>query len=316
MAEPAVSVQRVTHRYGDHVALCDVTFDVEAGSFFGLLGPNGGGKTTLFRILSTLLRPTEGTAAVFGADTARAPHAVRRKLGVIFQQPALDDELTVSENLRIHGALYGLGKRDLTRRIGTLLERFGLEKRARDRVKALSGGLQRRVDLARGLLHSPRLLLLDEPTTGLDPVARRSFWDALEPLRRDEGATIIVATHLLDEADACDRIGILDRGRLVALGSPEALKAELGDATLWLSADDPRALAESIRARLGFEARVIGAQVQVRHPDPPAILPALYETFGDALKSATVRTPTLEDVFMVHAGHALDEAAHGETLPA
>ncbi|WP_456425067.1 ABC transporter ATP-binding protein [Rhodocaloribacter sp.] len=316
MAEPAVSVQKVTHRYGDHVALREVSFDVEAGMFFGLLGPNGGGKTTLFRILSTLLRPTEGAAAVFGADTARAPHDVRRNLGVIFQQPALDDELTVLENLRIHGALYGLGKRDLSRRIAALLERFGLEKRARDRVKALSGGLQRRVDLARGLLHNPRLLLLDEPTTGLDPAARRAFWDALEPLRRDEGATIIVATHLLNEADACDRIGILDRGRLVALGSPEALKTELGDATLWLSADDPRALAESIRTRLGFEARVIGAQVQVLHPDPPAILPALYETFGDLLKSATVRTPTLEDVFMVHAGHALDEAAHGETLPA
>ncbi len=316
MSEPAVSLRHITHRYGNHIALRDVSFEVETGTLFGLLGPNGGGKTTLFRILSTLLRPSEGTALVFGADTVHAAHAVRRNLGVIFQQPALDEELSVVENLRIHGALYGIDRRTLTERIETLLERFGLQGRARERVKALSGGLKRRVDLARGLLHGPRLLLLDEPTTGLDPVARRAFWDALEPLHHEEGATIIVATHLLDEADTCDHIAILDRGRLVALGAPDTLKAELGEATLWLSAEDPAALARDLRTRFGFEARIIGGQVQVRHPDPPAILPAIYEALGSVIRSATVRTPTLEDVFMVHAGHGLDETAPEPSLTA
>ena len=307
MPEQAVDIAGVTHRYGDHVALRDVTLEVAPGALFGLLGPNGGGKTTLFRILSTLLRPTQGEARVFGLNTAERPSDVRHRLGVVFQQPALDDELTVLENLRFHGALYGLGGSALRERIRSLLGLFGLADRAQDRVKTLSGGLQRRADLARGLLHSPDLLLLDEPTTGLDPVARDAFWQVLARLRRQEGATMLVATHLLEEAEACDAIAILDRGRLAASGTPDALKESLGGETLWLEADDATDLSDHIQAQFGLAAQTIGDKVQISHPEAHTLLSSLYEAFGDRIRSATVRRPTLEDVFMVHAGYRLDE---------
>ena len=307
MQEQAVDIADVTHRYGDHVALRGVTLGVAPGALFGLLGPNGGGKTTLFRILSTLLRPSEGTARVFGLSTVDRPADVRRRIGVVFQQPALDDELTVAENLRFHGALHGLSGAALRGRIGSLLGAFGLEDRAGDRVKTLSGGLQRRADLARGLLHAPDLLLLDEPTTGLDPVARDAFWQALARLRRREGTTMLVATHLLEEAETCDAVGILDRGRLVACGTPEALKDALGGETLWLETDAADALADRIQAQFGLDAQAVGAKVQISHPEAHTLLPSLYEAFEHLIRSATVRRPTLEDVFMVHAGYRLDE---------
>lgn len=314
MTEPIVDIARVTHRYGDHVALRDVTLRVAEGALFGLLGPNGGGKTTLFRILSTLLPPTEGEARLFGFSTTGRPADVRRRLGVVFQQAALDDELTVVENLRFHGALYGLSGAPLQDRIAVLLRMFGLEDRARDRVKTLSGGLQRRADLARGLLHAPPVLLLDEPTTGLDPVARNAFWQALDRLRRRERTTILVATHLLEEAEACDAVGILDRGRLVAEGRPEALKRALGDETLWLETDDAETLGDRIQAQFGLGVRAIGTKVQISHPEAHTLLPSLYDAFGERIRSATVRRPTLEDVFLVHAGYRLDEGAEERML--
>ena len=309
MPAPAVFIDRVSHRYGAHVALREVTLVVEEGQLVGLLGPNGGGKTTLFRILSTLLRPSEGTARVFGFDAAAQPEEVRRRLGVVFQQPALDEQLTLRENLRFHGALYGLSGTALRERIDVLLDHFGLADRAGDRVGTLSGGLARRADLARGLLHRPPLLLLDEPTTGLDPVARHAFWQALARLRRSENTTLLVATHLLDEADACDEVAILDQGRLVAQGAPGALKDDLGEETLWIEAADAEGLRDRIEAQFGVPARVVGGTVQVATPDAPQILSALYDAFRDRIQSATVRKPTLEDVFLHHAGHRMTDAA-------
>ncbi len=310
MPEPAVDIRDVTHRYSDHVALRNVCFAVAPGALFGLLGPNGSGKTTLFRILTALMPPTEGHVRLFGSDPVRDPAAVRRHLGVVFQEPALDGDLTIAENLRMHGTMQGLRGADLRRRIDTLLARFGITDRAGDYVKTLSGGLRRRADLARGLLHRPRLLLLDEPTTSLDPVARRTFWELLERLRREEPLTLLVTTHLMDEAARCGEVAILDRGRLVACGPPTALKADLGDETLWLETSDPAALRDRMQAQFGVEARVIGRTVQISHPDAHTLLASLYEAFGTQIDSATVRRPTLEDVFMVHAGHALDEAPH------
>jgi ABC-2 type transport system ATP-binding protein len=283
------------------VALRDVTLRVTSGALYGLLGPNGSGKTTLFRILSTLMPPSDGRAHVFGLDTTQAPGAVRRRLGVVFQDEALDDALTVRENLRFQGALYGGHGADLRERIDELLGRLDVAERADDAVADLSGGLRRRVDLARGLLHRPDLLLLDEPTTGLDPAARRAFWSSIERLRAAEGTTLVLATHLMDEAERCDRVGILSSGRLVADGTPAALKAELGEETLWLEADAPTTLRDRIDAQFGVPTRIVGALVQAAPPDPPAFLSALYETLGDRIRSATIRTPTLEDVFMVHA---------------
>ncbi|MFP4227227.1 MAG: ATP-binding cassette domain-containing protein [Salinivenus sp.] len=302
MARPAVDIRGITHRYGAQIALREVSLRVEPGALYGLLGPNGSGKTTLFRILSTLMPPSEGDARIFGKDPTAEPDAVRRQLGVVFQDTALDGALTVRENLRFQGALYRLHGAALRERIGDLLSHFGISARVDDPVEELSGGLRRRVDLARGLLHRPRLLLLDEPTTGLDPAARRAFWSALSRLQDAEGTTLLMATHLMEEAERCDRVGILSEGALVADGAPATLKAELGTETLWLEAEHPPALRDRIEAQFGESTRIVGRQVQVAPSDPPAFLAALYEAFGTDIQRATIRPPTLEDVFMVHAG--------------
>lgn len=310
MPVPAVYVEEVTHRYGTRAALQDVSFVVPTGSLFGVLGPNGSGKTTLFRILSTLMPSSSGTARVFDLDTTQDPGDVRKRLGLVFQSPALDENLTVRENLRFHGALYGLQGSTLRDRIDESLRQFEVADRAADRVGTLSGGLRRRADLARGLLHRPDLLLLDEPTTGLDPAARHAFWQVLGRLRRTEGTTMLLATHLMEEAERCDEVAILDQGRLVAAGTPERLKAELGAETLWLDAEDPHALRDRIQAQFGLDPRVIGTSVQISHPDAPRLLSSLYDALGDEIDSATVRAPTLNDVFMVRTGHQPEDALH------
>ncbi|MEM1041508.1 MAG: ABC transporter ATP-binding protein [Bacteroidota bacterium] len=299
---PALAICDLAHAYGEHRALDGLSFEVQPGELFGLLGPNGSGKTTLFRIVTTLMPPSGGSATVDGYGTTEDPTAVRRRLGVVFQQPALDAELTVRENLRFHGVLVGLGGAALDDRIAALLGHFGLSDRTDDRVKTLSGGLARRADLARGLLHRPPLLLLDEPTTGLDPTARRELWAALGRLRRDEGTTVVVATHLMDEAERCDRVAILDRGRLVALGAPGALAADLGDETLWLESDRPEALADALDTRFGLASRRIGDAVLVEAEDAPEALARVYAALPDLVESATVRRPTLDDVFAARTG--------------
>ncbi len=307
----AVLIDALTHRYGTFLALDWVTFGIGNGQLFGLLGPNGSGKTTIFRILSTLIRPSAGSATVFGHDPSHEPARVRPLLGVVFQDPALDGELTVRENLSFHGRLYGLGTAPLRTRIDELAELFELSDRLGERVSRLSGGQRRRADLIRGMLHRPRLLLLDEPTTGLDPLARRTFWDVVHRVRRREGVTTIVATHLLDEAEACDDLAILNRGRLIASGSPAALKARLGTEMLWLTADEPDTLRQALHERFGFDAERIGDSVRLADPAAIAQLPAIYQALGSMLTSATVRKPTLEDVFMVLSGQPMAEAEGG-----
>ena len=308
MPSPAVDIASVSHHYGDHTALRDVTLQVEEGTLCGFLGPNGSGKTTLFRILTTLMPPSSGSAHLFGHHTARNADAVRSRLGAVFQDCALDENLTVRENLRFQGALYGLSGVRLAERIDELLDRFDVLNRADDTVKKLSGGLQRRVDLARGLLHRPRLLLLDEPTTGLDPMARRTFWESIDRLRRAEGTTLLVATHLMEEAERCDTVAILDEGSLVATGTPQELTSTLGEETIWLDTDDPAALRDRIEAQFGLDAAVLDGMVHLAPDDAPQLLAALYEAFGDAIDSATVRTPTLDDVFMVRTGYRPTDA--------
>ncbi len=308
MSEAAVEIEALTFRYGSRPALQSLSLCIPSGCCFGLLGPNGSGKTTLMRLLATLLQPAEGRLRVCGHDTVTAAEAVRRCLGVVFQQPALDGDLTVEENLRLHGAFYGLRGEPLRRRIDELLTRFGLQERRREPVRRLSGGQQRRVDLIRGLLHRPRVLLLDEPTTGLDPLARHAFWQTLRQLRQTDRLTLIVATHLLEEAELCDEVALLDEGRLVAAGAPDALAHALGDEVLWLEATEPEAVAAFVQTHFGVEARAIGAAVRVAAPDAHALLPRLYGALGDRLRSATVRRPTLEDVFLVHTGHHLHAA--------
>ena len=302
----ALDVRNVGHTYAgtECPALDDVTLTVGPGERVALLGPNGGGKTTLFRIVTTLLRPDLGTASVFGHDVTREGAAARARLGVVFQSTALDGVLTVRENLGVHGALAGLRGDTLKARTAEALAAVGLTDRAQARIASLSGGLARRADLARVLLHEPALLLLDEPTVGLDPTARRDLWDALDSLRASRdgqpGTAQLVATHLLDEAEACDRVVILDRGRVVAQGTPDALKARLGSDALWLDTPDAPALAARLREARTLDARAVGRRVLVVADDPASLLSSVYAEAG--VTGATVRRPSLDDVFAATTG--------------
>ena len=305
MSLPALDVSNLIHRYGDREALRGLSFSVPAGEVFGLLGPNGGGKTTLFRIVSTLMRPTSGEVLVFGDDVTRRPDLVRRRLGVVFQAPALDVRLTVEENLKHQGHLYGLRGRPLAARIDEALERVGLGDRAHDLVSTLSGGLQRRAELAKALLHQPALLVLDEPTTGLDPGARRDVWRHLLALRDRDRTSIVLTTHLMDEAARCDRVGIIHEGRLVAIGAPQALTAALGADVITIASGDPDGLAARVGERFGVSASVVDDEIRIERDRAHEFVPELVEAFPGEIEAVTFGKPTLEDVFMHHTGKRL-----------
>jgi ABC-2 type transport system ATP-binding protein len=309
--DAVVEVDELVHRYGRRTALAGVTFAVGEGELFGLLGPNGGGKTTLLHVLATLLRPTGGAARVAGFDVAREPTSVRRRIGVVFQSPSLDLHLTARENLRHQGHLHGLRGRPLRARIERALARLGVTERGDDRVKTLSGGLRRRVEIAKGLLHEPRVLLLDEPTVGLDPVARREVWRHLTALRQAGGTTILLTTHLMDEAQACDRVAILDQGALVAAGEPAELVAEIRGDVILLETEDPTGLAAAIRARFGSEATAVDGVVRLERQQGATFVPRLAEAFPGEIRSITVGKPTLEDVFVQRTGHRFEEPPPG-----
>jgi len=314
LTDSAVQIRELQHRFGERVALAGVTLDVRRGELLALLGPNGSGKTTLFRILSTALVPTGGSVSLLGADALRRPHLARRAIGVVFQAPSLDRKLTAAENLRHQGRLYGLGGRDLEARIAESLAAVGVDSRAHERVERLSGGLARRVELAKGMLHRPAVLLLDEPTTGLDPTARREFWTYLERLRRDTAATVVLTTHLMDEAERCDRVAILDAGRLVALGTPAALTAEIGGEIITLASAAAEALAARITERFACAATVVERTVRIEHPRAHDLVARLIEAFPDEIRRLTLGRPTLDDVFVRRTGHRFraggeDEAA-------
>ena len=303
-AAPVISVQNLVHRYENRTALDDVSFDVRPAELFGLLGPNGSGKTTLFRILSTLMIPTAGRAEVMGCDAAKDPASLRRQIGVVFQAPSVDAKLTAYENLWHQGHLYGLRGAALQQRIGEMLARVGLADRAKERVETFSGGMQRRIELAKGLLHHPGVLLLDEPTTGLDPGARRDLWQYLQVLRDEEHVSVLVTTHLMEEAERCDRLAILNEGKLVALGTPAELKSEIGgDVILLDAARDAALLAEHIRARFGVEAAVLGNQVRIEREGGHRFVPDVVEAFPGEIQAISVSKPALEDVFIHRTGH-------------
>jgi ABC-2 type transport system ATP-binding protein len=299
----AISVRELVHRYDERLALADVSFDVQPAEIFGLLGPNGSGKTTLFRILSTLMLPSGGSAEIMGYNVARAPHDVRRRIGIVFQQQSIDVKLTAAENLRHQGHLYGMSGSGLTARIGEMLERVRLADRADDRVEKLSGGQQRRLELARGLLHSPAVLLLDEPTTGLDPGARHDLWEYLEQLRNEEGISILITTHLMDDAEHCDRLAIMNLGHIVALGTPAELKREIGGDVVVLEAADPESLAQRISQRFAQPTTVVDGTVRLERENAHRFVAELAEAFPGEIQSISVSKPTLEDVFIHRTGH-------------
>jgi ABC-2 type transport system ATP-binding protein len=310
-ATTPIQVAGVSHRYREREALRDVSFQVERGEIFALLGPNGGGKTTLFRILCTAMVPSAGRAMIGGRDVVREPDAVRRLIGVVFQRPSLDDKLTVTENLVHQGHLYGMHRHALNRRIRHLLHRFGLGERASDYVATLSGGLIRRLDLVRGLLHSPAVLLLDEPTTGLDPHARWEFWRYLEASRREQGVTALLTTHYMAEADRCDRVGIIDRGQLVAVGPPDELKQRIAGECLTMEVDYPERLAGAIVERFGLTASVIDGRVRIESDRAHQLVPELIEAFPETIHSVSLSKPTLEEVFIHQTGRPFEGGEHG-----
>jgi len=301
--------------YGQRQALNNVSFSIERGEIFGFLGPNGGGKTTLFKVLSTLVPSQAGTVRMLGRDLARDKAAIQRRMGVVFQHPSVDDKLTVGENLEHHGHLYGLRGSRLRERSRLMLERLGLSDRAADRVETLSGGLRRRAELAKALLHQPELLLLDEPSTGLDPGARREFNDYLAHLRRNEGVTIVLTTHYMEEAERCDRIAILNEGRMVAVAAPGELKERIGgDVVAVRSAGDPSTLMAKIDAALGLKSALVDGTIRIERPRGHELVRDLVERFGDQIENVTFGKPTLEDVFVHLTGRRFftEDAGFGE----
>ncbi len=319
-----IELAGLKHDYGTRLALDNLTFSVHEAEIFGLLGPNGSGKTTLFRILSTLMVPSGGHARVQGFDAATEPNKVRQQIGIVFQARSLDLKLTVAENLKHQGHLYGLSGKTLTRRIDEVLARVGLTDRAKEFVETLSGGMQRRVELAKGLIHSPSVLLLDEPSTGLDPGARRDLWLYLRNLRDEEGVTVFVTTHLMEEAEHCDRLAILNEGKLVALGTPFELKSAIGgDVVLFETAgeDGAKSLAARISqkfgAALGSELTVLGSTVRLEREEGHHFITTAIEAFPGEINGVSVSKPSLEDVFIQRTGHRFwtekldDETASG-----
>ena len=306
MVIPALSISHLTHRYGSRVALDDVSLSVAPGTFVALLGPNGGGKSTLFRICATLQRASEGSVQVFGSDVKTESAAVRRRLGVVFQSPALDQRLTVRENLLHHGRLYGLQGRPLREGIEQALVRVGLADRSREIVSRLSGGLKRRAEIAKVLMTRPSLLLLDEPTTGLDPGVRRDLWRDLASIRASDGTTIVLTTHLLDEAAAADHVFVLDRGRIVVDGAPETLTRMVGGDVIRLASAAPADLASRIVERFQATASVVDDEVRVEHDHAHTFVAALVDAFPDEIRSVHFGRPTLEDVFVHFTGRRFE----------
>jgi ABC-2 type transport system ATP-binding protein len=302
-APAVITVENLAHQYDGRVALQGVSFEVQRAELFGLLGPNGSGKTTMFRILSTLMVPRGGRAVILGNDAATHPNSLRRQIGVVFQAQSIDLKLTAGENLMHQGHLYGLKGKALKSRIAEMLERVGLSDRRNEKAETFSGGMQRRLELAKGLLHDPSVLLLDEPTTGLDPGARIDLWRYLQRLRDEEKVTVLVTTHLMEEAERCDRLAFLNEGKLVALGTPTELKHEIGGDVVVLDAKNAESLAERISARYGIDAKVVDNQVRLERENGHRFITDVVEAFPGDIEAISVSKPSLEDVFIRRTGH-------------
>jgi ABC-2 type transport system ATP-binding protein len=310
----AVSVRGLVKRYRSVEAVRGIDLDVPPGETFGFLGPNGAGKSTTIKILCTLVDATAGSARVAGFDVARERDQVRRHIGLVFQDPTLDTYLTAEQNLRFHGELYGVDRSTAAERRREVLTMVGLWERRRDLVQTFSGGMRRRLEIARGLLHSPRVLFLDEPTIGLDPKTRAAIWEYIAELRRREDITVFVTTHYMDEAEHCDRIAIINEGRIVALDTPAALKAGIGKDRVQLTTeDDERAIAE-LRERFGLEAAVHEGAVTFAVAEGAAFVPRLFAGIDVPVQSVTVTRPSLDDVFLSYTGTTIRDAEAGSVM--
>ncbi len=313
-APQAIAVAGLKKRFGEVEAVRGVDFAVEAGETFGFLGPNGAGKSTTISMLCTLLTPSEGSAKVAGYDVVKARSQVRRHIGLVFQDTTLDDYLTGEENLRFHAELYGVPRAEAARRMREVLTMVGLFDRRRSKVQTYSGGMKRRLEIARGLLHSPRVLFLDEPTVGLDPQTRAHIWSYIDELRRREAVTIFLTTHYMDEAEHCDRIAIMDAGRIVAIDTPAALKASVGLDRVVLSTADDELAARALGEHFGLEPRRSEGSLVVYVADGERFVPRLFQELDVAVSQVSIARPTLDDVFMSYTGRTIRdaEASDGE----
>ena len=305
---PAIEVDDLTKSYGDVEAVRGVSFSVPPGEVFGFLGPNGAGKSTTINMLCTLARPTSGRAEVAGHDVVAAPDAVRRHIGLVFQDPTLDGYMTAAQNLRLHAELYGVPRSGIEVRMTQVLEMVDLADRRDGKVMTFSGGMRRRLEIARGLMHSPRVLFLDEPTIGLDPQTRASIWRYVRALQEAEGTTIFMTTHYMDEAELCDRIAIMDRGEIVVLDTPGALKASVGADRVVLGTADNDAAIAALADRFGIAAAVAEGAVTFHVGSGEAFVPRLFAELGVGITSVAVSRPTLDDVFLRYTGSTIRDA--------
>jgi ABC-2 type transport system ATP-binding protein len=308
----AVEVVGLEKRFGEVEAVRGVDFRVEPGETFGFLGPNGAGKSTTINILCTLARPTAGSARVAGHDVRTERDEVRRSIGLVFQDPTLDVDLSAEQNLRFHGELYGVPKAQLDQRIDDLLALVGLSERRGSVVETFSGGMKRRLEIARGLLHSPRVLFLDEPTIGLDPQSRASVWEYVRALKESEDITVFLTTHYMDEAENCDRIAIMNQGRIVALDTPDALKAAVGKDRVQITTADDEAAIASLRSTFGIEAGMHSGEVTFAVAGGERFVPRLFAELGVPIRSVSVASPSLDDVFLSHTGSTISDAEAAE----
>ena len=306
--EPVVSVSNLVKRFGDVEAVSGVSFSVAPGEAFAFLGPNGAGKSTTISILCTLLRPSAGSASVAGFDVVRDALAVRRHIGLVFQDPTLDDYLTAEENLRFHAQLYRVPGSQIGRRLDEVLEMVELDDRRHSLVRTFSGGMKRRLEIARGLMHSPQVLFLDEPTVGLDPQTRSHIWSYINELRVREHITMFLTTHYMDEAENCERLAIIDHGALVATGSPEALKEAVGKGRIDLHVDDPADAIDELRDEFGIEARLSEGLVAFHVAGAEEFAPRLLAELRTPTRSIRISRPTLDDVFMAYTGRTIRDA--------
>jgi ABC-2 type transport system ATP-binding protein len=308
---PAVAVEGLSKRYGDIEAVKGVGFEVAPGEVFGFLGPNGAGKTTTIGMLCTLVRPTSGIARVAGHDIVGARDEVRRNIGLVFQDPTVDAYLTAEQNLRFHGELYGLPRDAMKTRIGQVLEMVDLTDRKDSKVETFSGGMKRRLEIARGLLHSPRVLFLDEPTVGLDPQTRAAIWGYIKQLKDTEDITIFLTTHYMEEAEYCDRIAIIDHGEIVVLDTPENLKGSVGKDRVQIATGDDEAAIAALESRFGIDAGMHEGSVTFAVPSGEAFVPRLFAELGVPIRSVHVARPSLDDVFMNYTGTTIRDAEAG-----
>jgi len=306
-SEPAIEIRSLVKRYDTVEAVKGIDLSIAQREIFGFLGPNGAGKSTTISVLCTLLRPTSGTASVAGFDVDRYPSQVRQRIGLVFQDPSLDADLTARENLNFHALAYGVPRSGRAERIASALKMVELEERADSRVRTFSGGMKRRLEIARGIIHSPEVLFLDEPTIGLDPQTRASVWEHLREIHARSPITIFMTTHYMEEAEWCDRIAIIDHGTIVALGSPSELKASVGgDVVVVSTSDDDKAVAE-IWETFEIEAVKGDSEVRIEVANGPEFVPQLIERLSVPVLTVTVRQPSLDDVFLKLTGRAIRE---------